>query len=200
MFRLKKKSKSSLTRIKQLKRSKFSSPEYVNFDLFEVPSFIFRSRFPKHEDIKDKILDAIKVTPTSPSRFHNLKKHDWDIPADISRPYSEYFIPGFLEISKPFIDNYTVNSYRYWFNQYEPGESECFIHNHQNASVSGVYFVELEKYKDSTIFVNPSATIGYQVPVKEGDILFWDPMIPHAAPVTKGLKTIISFNLNMIVS
>jgi hypothetical protein len=28
------------------------------------------------------------------------------------------------------------------------------------------------------------------------DILFWDPMLPHAAPVTRGLKTIISFNLN----
>ena len=38
--------------------------------------------------------------------------------------------------------------------------------------------------------------MGYQVPVKEGDILFWDPMLPHAAPVTRGLKTIISFNLN----
>ena len=56
--------------------------------------------------------------------------------------------------------------------------------------------MELEKNKDSTLFVNPSATVGYQVPVKEGDILFWDPMLPHAAPVTRGLKTVISFNLN----
>ena len=36
-----------------------------------------------------------------------------------------------------------------------------------------------------------------KVPVNEGDIIFWYPMLPHAAPVTKGLKTIISFNLNM---
>ena len=197
MFRIEKKNKSILKRIKQLKRSRFSSPEYENFDLFEVPSFIFRSKFPDHINIKDKILGAILNTPQSPSRFHNLMKHDWDVPGDIPRLYADYFLPGFLEIAKPIIDNYTINSYKYWFNQYEPGESECYIHNHQNASISGVYFVELEKCKDATIFVNPSATIGYQVPVKEGDILFWDPMLPHTAPVTRGLKTVISFNLNM---
>ena len=198
MFRLEKKNKSILNRIEQLKRSKFSSPEYEDFDLFEMPSFIFKKSFPNHDKIKDKILDAIKTTPQSPSRFHNLQKHDWDIPSSISRNYSDYFLPNFLKVSKPFIKNYTINSYRYWFNQYDPGESECYIHCHQNASISGIYFLELENSKDSTIFVNPSATIGYQVPVKEGDVLFWDPMISHTAPVTEGLKTIISFNLNML--
>ena len=38
--------------------------------------------------------------------------------------------------------------------------------------------------------------VGYQVPVREGDVLLWDPMVPHLAPKTKGAKTIISFNLN----
>ena len=198
MFRLEKKNKSILKRIKQLKRSRFSSPEYEDFDLFEMPSFIFKTKFPNHDTIKDKILDAIIVTPKSPSKFHNLQKHDWDVSGDTPRAYKDYFLSNFLEISKPFIENYTIDSYRYWFNQYDPGESECYIHCHQNASISGAYFVEFEKSKDSTIFVNPSATVGYQVPVKEGDILFWDPMLPHAAPVTKGLKTIISFNLNML--
>ena len=161
-----------------------------------MPSFIFRKKFPNHAQIKDKILEALKVTPTSPSRFHNLKKHDWDIPHQVPRSYTQYFLPNFTEVAQPFMKNYTLNAYRFWFNQYEIGESECFIHIHQGATLSGAYFVELEKNKDSTLFVNPSATVGYQVPVKEGDILFWDPMLPHAAPVTRGLKTVISFNLN----
>ena len=196
MFRLEKKNKAILNRVNQLKRSRFSSPEYEDFDLFEMPSFIFRKKFPNHAQIKDKILEALKVPPTSPSRFHNLKKHDWDIPHQVPRSYTQYFLPNFTEVAQPFMKNYTLNAYRFWFNQYEIGESECFIHIHQGATLSGAYFVELEKNKDSTLFVNPSATVGYQVPVKEGDILFWDPMLPHAAPVTRGLKTVISFNLN----
>ena len=196
MFRTEKKNKSILHRVNQLKRSRFSSSEYEDFDLFEMPTFIFRKKFPNHKEIKDKILEALKVTPTSPSQFHNLKKHDWDIPHDVPRSYTNYFLPNLTKVAQPFITNYTLNAYRFWFNQYEIGESECFIHIHQGATISGAYFVELEKNKDSTIFVNPSATVGYQVPVKEGDILFWDPMLPHAAPVTRGLKTVISFNLN----
>ena len=57
-----------------------------------------------------------------------------------------------LKLCQRFISNYSVHNYRFWFNQYEPGVDECFIHCHQGATISGVYYVELDKKKDATVF------------------------------------------------
>ena len=196
MFRDSKVDKFYLKTIKTLRKCWFPSPEYEEFDLYEIPSFIFKKQFPDHKDVKEDILEAIAKTPTSPSTFHTLKKHDWDVHPNVPRLYDHIFRPRMLKLCQRFISNYSVNNYRFWFNQYEPGVDECFIHCHQGATISGVYYVELDKKKDATVFVGPNARTGYQVPVREGDVLLWDPMVPHLAPKTKGAKTIISFNLN----
>lgn len=197
MFKLERTDSSILKSIKTIRKCFFGYSErgYENFDLFEIPTFVMRNRFPNHDKLKNNILSSIRDTPTSPSKFHTLKNHDWDVPPNVERKYAEFFIPSFLEVAKPFIEKHSLPRYQYWFNQYEPGQDECFIHVHQNSVISGVYFVELERQKDSTIFVSPDARKGYQIPVKEGDILFWNSMLPHLAPKTKGMKTIISFNL-----
>ena len=195
MFRVNKKNKSILKSIKTLRKCWFPSPEYEEFDLYEVPSFVFKTKFPDHKEIKQDMLKAIASTATAPSNFHNLTKHDWNVPSSVPRQYDILFRPRILKLCNKLISNYTCQNFNYWFNQYEPGVDECFIHIHQGSTISGVYFLELEKHKDSTIFVSPNARNGYQVPVKEGDVLLWDPMLPHLAPKTKGAKTVISFNL-----
>lgn len=187
--------KSFLENIILAEKTSCNLCEYSDFDLFEMPSYIWKTKFPNHNQIKNKILEALKVTPTAKANFHNIKKHDYDVPVNYDRLYGQYFCPNLEEIMGPFQQNYELKSYNYWFNQYDIGESEVYLHIHKNALISGCYFVELENHKDSTIFVNPSLSTGYQVPVKEGDVLFWDSMIPHLAPVVEGLKTIISFNL-----
>jgi len=195
MFRNERVDKSILKSIKTLRKCWFSSPEYEEFDLYQVPTFVYKKQFPDHKKIKGEILKAIATTPTSPSTFHTLSRHDWNVHPDVHREYENLFAPRMRQLCLPFLSKLTINQYRFWFNQYEPGVDECFIHIHQGATLSGIYYIELENRKDATVFVSPNARRGYQVPVKEGDVLLWDPMVPHLAPKTKGAKTIISFNL-----
>ena len=197
MFRLEKVDKSILKTIHKVRKCWFPSQEsgLQDFDLFEVPVGIYRKKFPTHDIIKDELLDLIEISPCTPSHFHDLNKHDWNVPRQYERPYGELFSKNLIEICKPFIKNYHLPRFEYWYNKYEVQKSQCYIHNHQNAVISGVYFLELENSKDSTIFISPNSKTGYQVPVREGDILLWNSLLPHLAPKTKGLKTIISFNL-----
>jgi hypothetical protein len=195
MFRDDKVDKSILKSIKTLRKCWFPSPEYEEFDLYEVPTFLYKKSFPDHKEIREDLLKSIQQTPVSPSKFHTLKRHDWDVPPNVPRAYDHIFTPRLRKLCQPFFSKLGIQEYRYWFNQYEPGVDECFIHCHQHATISGIYYIELEKKQDATIFVSPNARRGYQVPVKEGDVLLWDPMVPHLAPKTRGAKTIISFNL-----
>ncbi len=187
--------KSFLDNIILTKKSSCGLTEYKDYELFEIPTYVWKTKFPNHEKIKDKIIQSLELTPKAQSHFHKLEKHDYDVPSQYTRLYGEYFCPNFIKIIQPLVQNYEPLNYHYWFNQYDIGESQAYLHIHKGALISGCYFVELENHKDSTIFTNPSLSKGYQIPVKEGDILFWDPMIPHIAPVVEGLKTVISFNL-----
>ena len=187
MFRDSKVDKFYLKTIKTLRKCWFPSPEYEEFDLYEIPSFIFKKQFPDHKDIKEDIF--IAKTPTSPSTFHALKKHDWDVHPNVPRLYDHIFRPRMLKLCQRFISNNSVNNYG-------PG----LISMNQEMSVLFTVikwsdYPELIKRKMQQFWGSRNRT-GYQVPVREGDVLLWDPMVPHLAPKTKGAKTIISFNLN----
>ena len=74
------------------------------------------------------------------------------------------------------------------------------LHNHltgnsqTNTLFSGTYFLDLYDPEDGIVFFDPNEKIGYRPFVEEGDVVFFDPSLPHIGPKTKFAKTVITFN------
>ena len=52
MFRDSKVDKFYLKTIKTLRKCWFPSPEYEEFDLYEIPTFLYKKSFPDHREIR----------------------------------------------------------------------------------------------------------------------------------------------------
>ena len=75
MFRDSKVDKFYLKTIKTLRKCWFPSPEYEEFDLYEIPSFIFKKQFPDHKDIKKDIMEVVTRLLPGLGRLVEAKTH-----------------------------------------------------------------------------------------------------------------------------
>jgi hypothetical protein len=158
-------------------------------------NYIFRSKLSNHLEVKDKLIEQIKLIPKNPyiDKNQNILHTDWNLPRAMHREYASLFIETVtphlhmmakaLEVDKVEIDNF-------WFQQYgEVGEHKW--HTHSKTNYANVYFLECPK-NYSTKFKH------FTEDCEEGDILSFPAFLPHCSPpITSNLiKTVIAFNTN----
>jgi len=174
---------------------------FDGYELFEIPSYCYKTKFPNHQKNKKSILDNISKMKSGEGCLHHLTKEDFTIPRNYPRLYSDLFLPNLFEISNPFIERTKVNNLTFFYFQYQPNnKDQTFLHHHlsgnqkSNTIFSGTYFLELYDPNDAIIFFDPNEKIGYRPEIEEGDIIFFAPSLPHVGPKTKYSKTVITFN------
>ena len=175
--------------------------QYDEYDLFEIPSYCYKTKFPNHKKNKQLILDEMSKMRPGKGCFHNLTKEDFSLPREETRRYSDIFLPNLFHVAEPFVRRTGVNNCSFFYFQYEPnGVDQTFLHNHltgnalTNTLFSGTYFLDLYDPEDGIVFFDPNEKIGYRPFVEEGDVVFFDPSLPHIGPKTKFAKTVITFN------
>lgn len=196
--------KKDETSLKEIKNIFPENSKFNDYDLFIIPSYCYKTKFPNHKENKNLILDRISEMDFGSGCFHNLTKEDFTIPKSHNRLYAEIFLPNLFEVSKPFIEITKVNNVSFFFFQYQPNNvDQTFLHHHlsgnqkSNTIFSGTYFLELHDPNDGIIFFDPNEQVGYRPIIEEGDVIFFDPSLPHVGPKTKYAKTVITFNYYM---
>lgn len=124
---------------------------------------------------------------------------------NIEKEIREYIDTVILPKDK--IEIYITQS---WINYNEAGNFHQ-IHNHPNSLLSGVYYINAVKDKDSIIFINDYSTIriysdnynpfnsaNWQIGVETGMILIFPSSLSHTVSVLpsdyKGIRVSLSFN------
>jgi len=182
------------------------------------------TKFPKHEVIKDKLLDLISsaeyecIEPIKGnSEIDKLElergpqdsvaRVDWVHAKDFERPWVKflwaYFIENYITIVKKL--GYRGAEVRdIWFQQYLKGGTHGWHSHGQN--YTGVYYLEFPEGAPFTEFQTMETRISQenmitQIPnIKEGDFITFPAFLLHRAPKVLNVerKTIISFNIDFV--
>lgn len=177
--------------------------------LFGVPIFKFKCK--NHNEIKELVCGNLESysTPkpwdcTVQSSF--LKKLDWL--ENSKYLYTSDVKKLALQYDADTVD-YRVNDI--WINVYKKNHFQEY-HNHCPSDFSAIHFVQFDEEHAGPIFKDPNEalstynsymrfknSIEYQVPVEEGDIIFFPSFLEHKVPKNKtdSKRITISFNLNM---
>tara|TARA_R100000388_G_C7189578_1_gene132826 strand:+ start:103 stop:750 length:648 start_codon:yes stop_codon:yes gene_type:complete len=202
------------------------------FTLFPTP--VYKVGLSNHQEFKKKcvpkLTELFKQEPDKKAKWATMC-HTWQagfnditpnyfecIQKEIDVAIEQYF--GFLRLP-PFQYEKTG-----WFNVHD---SEMYqeVHNHIPAILSGIYYIQFDKTKDSqVVFRNPSETFlalmaGSKVPInnpmllqhtlfddsfiiEEGDLILFPASLNHLVPKAKQthdqLRITLSFNVTPITS
>jgi hypothetical protein len=156
-----------------------------------------------HKLLKEKILQAISTTPSLYNRTL-IENHltDYHVSTELKRNYEHLVMPAVIEHTNTFKNYYNFGGIQLvsmWFQQYTVGGFHDW-HVHPSCHFTNVYFIELPDNSLTTQIKNPFDNHNIlNVTVAEGDILTFPSFFYHSAPVVDvGVKTIISFNTNII--
>jgi len=168
----------------------------------KIPIFIFNN--PEHTIIKSNLLSEIESTTSTSytSDIERISNTDWDVPAEIHRPYMSTILPIILKhldtlsTEAPYINQGKVlDITSFWFQQYLKGDYHGY-HMHGFSVFSSIYFVELPNKEASTTFDYLGNEV--QLDIQEGDYILFPSAISHCSKPNKyeNRKTVISLNLN----
>ena len=158
-------------------------------------NFIFKSKVPNHQEIKNTLLQQINLIPKNPYIKPESGEHilhtDWNLPREMHREYAPLFLemikPHMMEITKALlVKRYEIGWF--WFQQYGCQGSHSW-HTHAHTHLASVYFLECPK-GSSTKFKH------FEEECEEGDILSFPAFLPHMSPPIEdnSIKTVIAFN------
>jgi len=176
-------------------------------DFFEFSSYIIKTEFSNHQDIKVELLKLFYEADSESSEkkfdlnpFENITKLDWSRSTDTQRKWVKYFFPHLKikldEIFKKMgYSQYSLEAL--WFQQYEK-ESYHGWHVH-GSNFTAVYYVELPEDSPGTEIINPPLNKKIHIDVKEGDVILFPSYVIHRGPpnMSNERKTIISFNTSV---
>lgn len=156
-----------------------------------------------HQFFKNDILKAIDTSPSVYNKT-NTESHisDYNINASVTRMYDALIMPAIMSHMRAVEQHYKfkgINLVSYWFQKYNVGDFHDW-HVHPSCHFTNVYFVELPAPTLATQVTNPFDNNNMiDITVSEGDILTFPGFFYHRAPiVSTGIKTIISFNTNIL--
>ena len=168
-----------------------------------LPDHIHIFSVEDHEYWKPKLLEAIELM----IKINNIKLNDWGFYYDfnigkVKRTYKQLMdnilLPYINEVEETYgfktdSESKRINQH-FWFQQYIQGAAHSW-HNH-NGHFALIYYIELPDSTEATEFLNYG-----KFDVKEGDIIFFPPFLPHRSPKIKSnlRKTIISGNIDFEV-
>tara|TARA_B100000287_G_scaffold426259_1_gene473858 strand:- start:193 stop:726 length:534 start_codon:yes stop_codon:yes gene_type:complete len=156
-----------------------------------------------HKKIKTEILNLIEKSP-SISDINNTNTNVTKTDYYKMQQTSNYFkvfednSPDLYEKLRKTYGFKIIDVDNVWFQQYFNEDIHDW-HTHAKTNLSLVYFVELEKPKDSTEFLDVKNKTSFQLKAKEGDIVIFPSHIPHRSPkiISKKRKTVIAINLSL---
>jgi len=169
-----------------------------------LKDFIFQGRVKDHELIRDELLSEIEnanhtTIERSPGSIDSISKLDWDSAKDRDRKWVTLFDEHFFGAIEDFLSMtpyLSIELSEMWFQQYV----KCDMHNwHTHGEqYTGVYYLEFPKGSSKTELVFPYDHSRHQIPVAEGDIIFFPAHVAHRGATNfTDRKTIISFNFSI---
>ena len=173
-------------------------------DFFEFTSYIIKTKFSNHQDIKIELLKLFYEADSESTQkkfnlnpFENVTKLDWTKSTDTERKWVKFFYPHLKKKLDEIFKKMGYSQYlleALWFQQYEK-ESYHGWHVH-GSNFTAVYYVELPEDSPGTELINTSLNKKIHIDVKEGDIIFFPSYVIHRGPpnMSNERKTIISFN------
>ena len=171
------------------------------------------TKFPKHDWVKDKLLDLINSAPSdalvpmeqdhSVATFGGMPQNDdiarldWKDHEDLERPWVKYFWPYFENIFGKIANKLAftgVDVKSLWFQQYLKNGTHGW-HTHSN-NYTGVYYLEFPEGSPATEISQNGEIVTLNI--KEGDFVTFPAFLYHRAPKVENVdrKTIISFNVD----
>lgn len=175
--------------------------------MHKLPCFYLLSKFNKHEELKEKVLEEINnvevnsLVQNSDYYTDNINRVDWDQCTDFERPWVKILLKDLMihfetQFNKTGYKKAML--YQLWFQQYFKGGTHGWhIHGH---NFTGVYYLDFDKTSPKTELVYPfENNKKTTVKAKEGDIVIFPSFVIHRAPkvLNDKTKTIISFNLSL---
>ena len=164
----------------------------------------FKSKFPNHKSIKEKVLSEIEIMPEKNLDIPGnsfITKLDWNIDRNYERKYLKYIENNLIEYMTNFIKETKWNTWtihNVWFQQYIHNSNHNW-HVHTQCQFTNVYYLELPKDAPQTDIINPFTNECQTLDVEEGDVITFPSFIIHRAPIIENdtRKTIISFNSDL---
>ncbi|MBB37697.1 MAG: hypothetical protein CL515_01935 [Actinobacteria bacterium] len=148
-----------------------------------------------HQELNNKlkkiISDFRKEYPESDNS--NVKAWHSHFDTHIKEPKFNILIDRVMDASKDFI-NIKCNLYllNFWVMEYKKG-NHAVKHNHWPATLSGVYYIDVEENSSPIIFEN-----NFVIKPKNGMLLLFPSIVNHEVPPSKGKRIVASFNLQFI--
>ena len=148
-----------------------------------------------HQELNNKlkkiISDFRKEYPESDNS--NVKAWHSHFDTHVKEPKFNILIDRVMDASKDFI-NIKCNLYllNFWVMEYEKG-NHTVKHNHWPATLSGIYYIDVEENSSPIIFEN-----NFVIKPKNGMLLLFPSIVNHEVPPTKGKRIVASFNLQFI--
>ena len=148
-----------------------------------------------HQELNNKLKKIIsnfrKEYPESDNT--NVKAWHSHFDTHVKEPKFNILIDRVMDASKDFI-NIKCNLYllNFWVMEYEKG-NHTVKHNHRPATLSGIYYIDVEENSSPIIFEN-----NFVIKPKNGMLLLFPSIVNHEVPPTKGKRIVASFNLQFI--
>lgn len=150
-----------------------------------------------HQENFDRLMTTIEhCVERDPRGYANMSHTDYKI-HEGEKPYQPYK-SLWREMVSPYIKEYMesfgcnkLREHNTWFAQYYDG-ADFGWHTHTGTNLSCVYLLEGTP-RDATQFW------GFDIKVKEGDLVLFPAMVKHRSPqVNHGRKTIIAQNMDIL--
>jgi hypothetical protein len=165
----------------------------------KLPDHIYIYDVANHETIKPLLLnqieEMIRVNSIKPNNEGYL--YDYNIP-ETPRTYADLYEqvvqPYAMDIGEEYgLKLNDSKKPKPWFQQYT--QNTAFGWHEHGGHWACVYYVELPEMSEATEFLN------YDIPLKEGQIIFFPTFLVHRSPIIKSntRKTIIATNVNFKV-
>ena len=141
-----------------------------------------------NKELKNIISEFRKKYPESDNS--NVKAWHSHFDTHIKEPKFNILIDRVMDASKDFI-NIKCNLYmlNFWVMEYEKG-NHAVKHNHWPATLSGVYYIDVEENSSPIIFEN-----NFVIKPKNGMLLLFPSIVNHEVPPSKGKRIVASINL-----
>lgn len=164
-----------------------------------IPCSAFKTHPEGHEAVKSEFIKTISVLKKDEYKdLQTISRSDWrDTPKNSIYPdaIEQNIIEHIQQVKiKLNLDNYWLQNC--WFQQYKTGDFHGW-HVHAKAMFAGVYYIELPKDSEGTLFSHINKE--FYLPTTEGDIISFPTFVRHCSVPNKSLhtKTIIAFNYDV---
>ena len=141
-----------------------------------------------NNELKKIILEFRKKYPESDNS--NVKAWHTHFDTHYKEPKFKILIDKIMDVIEEFIKiKCNLTPLNFWVMEYEKGD-HALKHNHWPATLSGVYYIDVEENSSPIIFEN-----NFVIKPKNGMLLLFPSIVNHEVPPSKGKRIVASINL-----